>query len=73
VEELGEGLKALKGMGTPQEDQQNQLAWTSWGSQRLRHQSKSIYELDRGLQHTCSRGLPCLALVGEDVPNPAET
>jgi len=23
--------------------------------------------------HICSRGLPCLASVGEDVPNPAET
>jgi hypothetical protein len=29
MEELEEGLKVLKGMGTPQEDQQSQLTWTS--------------------------------------------
>ena len=33
MEELGEGLKALTGRGTPQEDQQNQLTWTLVGSQ----------------------------------------
>ena len=31
MEELGEGLKALKGIGTPQEDQQSQLTWTLGG------------------------------------------
>ena len=28
MEELGEGLGDLEGLGTPQEDQQNQLTWT---------------------------------------------
>jgi hypothetical protein len=45
-EELGKGLKALRGMGTPQEDQQNQLAWTSESSQRRRHQSKDAHRLE---------------------------
>ena len=35
VEELGEGLRDLKEIGTPQEDQQNQLMWTVGASQRL--------------------------------------
>lgn len=28
MQELGEGLKVLKGMVTPQEDQQSQLIWS---------------------------------------------
>jgi len=28
MEELGEGLRAQSGIGTPQEDQQSQLTWT---------------------------------------------
>ena len=28
MEELGEGLRALEGIGTLQEDQQSQLTWT---------------------------------------------
>jgi hypothetical protein len=28
MEELGEGLRVLKGIGTPQEDQQYQITWT---------------------------------------------
>jgi hypothetical protein len=35
VEELGEGLRDLKEIGTSQEDQQNQLMWTVGASQRL--------------------------------------
>jgi hypothetical protein len=27
----------------------------------------------QGPHHICSRGLPCLASVGEDMPNPVET
>jgi hypothetical protein len=41
---VGEVLKALKGIGTPQEDQQSQL--TLWDAQRLNHQPKSMYSLD---------------------------
>ena len=47
MEEFGEGLRALKGIGTPQEDQQNQLTWTLDSSQKLNHQPKSMYELDQ--------------------------
>jgi hypothetical protein len=47
MEELEEGLKTLKGIGTPQEDQQSQLICNSWSSQRLSHQLKSIHGLDR--------------------------
>jgi hypothetical protein len=31
MEELGEGLRAMKGIETLQEDQQSQLTWTLWG------------------------------------------
>jgi hypothetical protein len=30
MEELGEGLKPLNGIGTPQEAQQGQLTWSPW-------------------------------------------
>ncbi|EDL37377.1 mCG1046215, partial [Mus musculus] len=49
VEELWEGLQALKEIGTLQEDQQSQLTWTTRGSQKLNHQPKSIHRLDLGL------------------------
>lgn len=55
MEELEEGLKALKGMGTPQEDQQSQLIWTPGSSGRLSHQPKNIHGLEWGPQHICSR------------------
>ena len=42
MEELGEGLKELKGMTTPKKDQQFQLTWTLGSSQRLSHQPKSM-------------------------------
>ena len=44
-EELGEGLKALKEMATPQEDQQCQLSWTNRHSQTLSLQPETIHEL----------------------------
>jgi hypothetical protein len=47
MEEWGKVLKALKGMGTPQEDQQSQLTWSSGSSQSLSHQTKNIYELEQ--------------------------
>jgi hypothetical protein len=46
MEELKEGLKTLKGIGTPQEDQQSPLTWLLGGSQRLSHTPKSIHRLD---------------------------
>ena len=55
MEELGEGLRDLEWIGTPQEDQQNQLTWTFVGSQRLNHQLKSIHGLDLSPMHICSR------------------
>jgi hypothetical protein len=42
VEETGEALEALKGIGIPQEDQQRDLTWNFRSSQRLSHQRKSI-------------------------------
>jgi len=71
-------LRATKVIGTPQEDQKSQLTWTTGSSTGLSHQSRSIHELDLGPLHICSRcaaqspRLPCLAAVGEDVPNLVE-
>jgi len=45
MEELGEGLKELKGMATPPEEQQYQLTQTPQSSQRLSHQPESIHRL----------------------------
>jgi hypothetical protein len=41
MEELGEGLKELKGIATPQKEQQYQIS--SQRAQRLSHQPKSIH------------------------------
>jgi hypothetical protein len=30
MEELGEGLRVLDGIGTPQDDWQSQLTWNPW-------------------------------------------
>jgi len=43
VDELGERLRDLEGIGTPHEDQQIQLIWVLGVSQRMNHQSKSIH------------------------------
>ena len=40
MEELGEGLKELKGVTTPQVEQQCQLTWSPSSSQRLNYQPK---------------------------------
>jgi hypothetical protein len=42
MEELGEGLKELKGIAIQQEEQQCQLTQTPQSSQRLSHQPKNI-------------------------------
>ena len=47
MEELVEGLKALKGIRTLQEEEETQLTWTPGSSQRLSHQPKNIHGLDR--------------------------
>jgi hypothetical protein len=73
MEEIGEGLKELKGMATPEEEQQCHLTWTPGSSQRLSHQPKNIHGLVHGAQHLCNRGVPCLASVGEDVLNHVDT
>ena len=54
MEELEEGLKALKGIGTPQEDQQSQLTWTL-GALNLNHQPKNVRGLS-GPRSLCSYG-----------------
>jgi hypothetical protein len=43
MEELGEGWKALKGIGLSQKNQQSQLTWTLGDSQRLSHEPKRKY------------------------------
>ena len=73
MEELEKGLKALKQMATPQEYQWCQLTSTPGSSQGLSHKPKSILRLVWGSWHICSKGLPYLASVGEDAPNPAGT
>jgi hypothetical protein len=60
-------------MATSYKEQQYQLTQTPQSSQRLSHKPKSIHELVRGPWHLCSRGLLCLASVGEDTSNPLET
>jgi hypothetical protein len=57
----------------PWEDQQSQLTWTPKISQTLSHQPGSTQQLMWGQWHTYSRGLPGLASVREDAPNPWET
>ena len=54
VENLGEQLRNLEQIGTPQEDQQSQLTWTLGGLQKLSHQSKSICCLELTPPPTCS-------------------
>ena len=54
MEELGEGSKVLKVIGTPLENQQIQLTYTLEGSQRPSQEPKSIQELDSSLQHIYS-------------------
>jgi hypothetical protein len=73
MEESGKGLKELKEMAIPQEDEQGQLTWTPGSSQRLRNQPKSIHWPVQSPWHLRNRGLPCLASVGQDAPNPVET
>lgn len=46
MEEVGEELKALKGLRTTHEDQQNQLTGIPGSSQSLSHQAKNIHGLD---------------------------
>ena len=52
MEQFGQGLKAVKGMGTPHEDQQNQLTWTPGSSRRPSQQPKNTQGLEQGpLEH----------------------
>ena len=49
MEDMGEGSRDPKGVGTLQEGQQYQLILVLGDSQSLNHQSKSTHELDLGL------------------------
>jgi hypothetical protein len=64
MEELGEGLKELKGFATPQEEQQYQQTRPPQNSKELNHQPKNTHRGSRGPSHKCSRGLPYLASMG---------
>ena len=70
--ELGEGLKALKGIATPWEDQQCQQTLTPGSTQSLSHQLMNIHRLDQDPWHIYSRGLLCQISVGEDASNSIE-
>jgi hypothetical protein len=50
----GKWLRNTKGIGTPQENLQNQLTWTLVGTQRLNNQPKIIQGLEIGLSHICN-------------------
>ena len=52
VEGLGEELRNLEGIETPQEDQQGQVTWTLGA---LSHQPKSIQQLDPESLHIGSK------------------
>ena len=73
MKELGEGLKELKGIATPEEVPQYQIISTPGRFQRLSHQPKSILGLAFGPWHIWSRRLPCVGSVGKNMPNPEET
>jgi hypothetical protein len=66
MEELEEGLKELKGIATLYEKQQCQLTQSPQCPQRLSQKPRSVHALVHSPWHTCSRGLPCMASVGED-------
>jgi hypothetical protein len=73
VWELGEGLKRAEEKGDHIGRLESQLFQTSGSSQRLSYQSGIIHRLVRDPWHIYSiyrRGLPGLASVGEDAPNP---
>jgi hypothetical protein len=71
--EVGDLNKRVRGGTEGAEDDCNPIGRptisTIWGSWRLSHQPKSIYE---PVWHIYIRG-PVLVSVGEDVPNPIET
>ena len=43
MEELGEGLKELKGMATPQENQLSHQIWLHESSHSLSHQPNNVH------------------------------
>ena len=47
MEELGKGLKALKGIWTPQKDQESQLTWTP-GSSETKPATKEHIRAEKG-------------------------
>ena len=71
--------RVKRGIRGPQRDvnlTEIPTVWTNldpWETHRLSHQPKSIQRLVQGSRHIWNRELPCVASVGEDVPNPAET
>ena len=62
-----------EGTATPQEEQQCQLTQNHQSSYRLSQKTSSILGLVHDPKNMCSRGLPCMASVGEDVLNPVES
>ena len=72
--EIGEGLMKLDGKATPWEEQPSQLTQTPGELPETelptRQQTGSGWSLPPPIY---SRGLPGLAAVGVDMPNPGET
>jgi hypothetical protein len=66
-------MEQLKGVETTQEEQQCQLTWTPQSSKRLSQTPRGIHGLARGPGQMSSRGLTCMASVGEEIRNPVGT
>jgi hypothetical protein len=73
VVELGKSWKKLWSRAASWEDQQSPLTQTPKFSQKMIQRLGSILQLIWGPWHIHSRGLPGLASVREEAPNPAET
>jgi hypothetical protein len=67
MEELGEGLKELKGIASPLEEKY-QLTGSATMSQGLKHQQKNIHGGSQYSRYICSRGWPYLTSTrGEEI------
>jgi hypothetical protein len=64
MEKLGEGLKALKEMATPQEDQLMSTNLKPWELPETEPPTKEHTQVGPKLPPICSIGLPCLVSVG---------
>jgi hypothetical protein len=73
MEQLEKGLKELKRIATPWEEQQSQLILTPQNSQRQSQKPRNIHRLVHVTRHMCNRGLSDMASVGKDALKSVET